>query len=340
MPEGRRRQEIDRMTRDRGRLSRRSVLASSLLVASGAGAQPVAYPAHPVRITVPYPAGGTTDVVARVVAEALSRRLGQPVVIDNRPGAGVTVGSSFVARAEPDGHSLLVTTLAHAINPSLFRTLPYDSEQDFVPVGMIGLTPLVLVVNPGLEARDLAGFIALLRAEPGRHAYGSAGVGSPMHVAPELFRQRTGTEVRHVPYRGEAPALNDLVAGHVTFAIDPVTAAAGLVRSGRLRAIAVAAAQRAEIMPEVPTMAEAGLPGFEAYTWTALMAPGATPPAIVERLNRDLNATLVNPQVRGRLAELGVELGRSFSPAQTRDFIRAETAKWAPIVRASGAVLD
>jgi tripartite-type tricarboxylate transporter receptor subunit TctC len=336
----RRTEENSRMTRHDSRIPRRLILLSPVLAASDARAQPSAYPVNPVRITVPYPAGGTTDVVTRVMAEALSPRLGQPIVIDNRPGAGVTVGTSFVAKAPPDGYSLLVTTLAHAINPSLFRSLPYDSEQDFTPVGMIGLTPLVLVVNPRLEARDLAGFIALLRAEPGRHTFGSAGVGSPMHVAPELFRQMTGTELRHVPYRGEAPALNDLVAGHITFAIDPVTAASGLVRSGMLRAIAVASAQRAEIMPEVPTMAEAGLPGFEAYTWTALMAPRATPPAVVERLNRDLNTTLALPQVRGRLTELGVELGRAFSPAETRDFIRAETVKWAPIVRASGAVLD
>jgi len=333
-------QEDSRMTRDRRGFPRRLVLALPLLAAPDAGAQPAHYPTHPIRITVPYPAGGTTDVVTRIVAEALSPRLGQPVIIDNRPGAGVTVGSNFVAKAPPDGYSLLVTTLAHAINPSLFRSLPYDSEQDFAPIGMIGLTPLVLVVNPGLEARDLASFIALLRAEPGRHTYGSAGVGSPMHVAPELFRQLTGTEIRHVPYRGEAPALNDLVAGHITFAIDPVTAASGLVRSGRLRAIAVASARRAEIMPDVPTMAEAGLPGFEAYTWTALLAPSATPAAVIERLNRDLNAVLALPQVRSRLTEFGVELSRAFSPEETREFIRSETVKWAPIVRASGAVVD
>jgi tripartite-type tricarboxylate transporter receptor subunit TctC len=335
MPEGRRRQEIDRMTHDRGRLSRRSVLASSLLVASGAGAQPVTYPAHPVRITVPYPVGGTTDVVARVMAEALSRRLGQPVVIDNRPGAGVTVGSSFVARAEPDGHSLLVTTLAHAINPSLFRTLPYDSEQDFVPVGMIGLTPLVLVVNPGLEARDLAGFIALLRAEPGRHAYGSAGVGSPMHVAPELFRQLTGTEVRHAPYRGEAPALNDLVAGHITFAIDPVTAAAGLVRSGRLRAIAVASAQRAEIMPEVPTMAEAGLADFIVPSWGAFAFPTGTPAPIVAKLAEEVRDINADPVVQRRFLAAG---GRAVSstPEETARFVATERRRWGDVVRSAG----
>jgi tripartite-type tricarboxylate transporter receptor subunit TctC len=328
------------MTRDRAPLRRRLALATPLLAIAGAKAQQVPYPSHPVRVTVPYPAGGTTDVVARIVAEALVPRLGQPVVIDNRPGAGVTVGSNFVAKAPPDGHSLLVTTLAHAINPSLFRSLPYDSERDFVPVGMIGLTPLVLVVNPALKVRDLEGFLALLRAEPGRHAYGSAGVGSPMHVAPELFLQLTGTEARHVPYRGEAPALNDLVAGHITFAIDPVTAAASLVRSDRLRAIAVASARRAEILPEVPTMAEAGLQGFEAYTWTALLAPRATPEAVIGRLNRDLNAVLATPQIRGRLTELGVEVGEASSPEETSGFLRAETAKWAPIVRASGAVVD
>jgi tripartite-type tricarboxylate transporter receptor subunit TctC len=329
------------MTSDHSVLSRRAALTLPLLAAAaGAAAQPTAYPTQPIRLTVPYPAGGTTDVVARVVAEALAPRLGQSIIIDNRPGAGVTVGSSFVAKAPPDGHSLLVTTLAHAINPSLFRSLPYDSERDFVPVGMIGLTPLVLVVNPKLAVRDLAGFIALLRAEPDRHAFGSAGVGSPMHVAPELFKQVTGTEVRHVPYRGEAPALNDLVAGHITFAIDPVTAAAGLVRSGLLRALAVASARRAESMPEVPTMAEAGLPGFEAYTWTVVMAPRGTPPAVVEPLNRELNATLTAPAIRSRLGELGVEMGQPLSPAETQAFIRTEAAKWAPIVRASGAVLD
>jgi tripartite-type tricarboxylate transporter receptor subunit TctC len=224
------------MKSDHGGLSRRAILTLPLLAASATtAAQSPAYPSQPIRLTVPYPAGGTTDVVARIAAEAMAQRLGQPIVIDNRPGAGVTVGSSFVAKAPPDGYSLLVTTLAHATNPALFRSLPYDSERDFVPVGMIGLTPLVLVVNPKLDVRDLAGFIALLRAEPDRHAFGSAGVGSPMHIAPELFRQMTKTEVRHVPYRGEAPALNDLVAGHITFVIDPVTAAAGLVRCGRWR---------------------------------------------------------------------------------------------------------
>jgi tripartite-type tricarboxylate transporter receptor subunit TctC len=328
------------MSRNRRPVSRRFILTLPLLAASGAAAQPATYPAQPIRITVPYPAGGTTDVVARIVAEALSTRVGQTVLIDNRPGAGVTVGSNFVAKAVPDGYSLLVTTLAHAINPSLFRSLPYDSEQDFTPIGMIGLTPLVLVVNPSLEVRDLSGFIAMLRADPERYTYGSAGVGSPMHVAPELFQQLTGTKVRHVPYRGEAPALNDLVAGHITFAIDPVTAATGLVRSGHLRAIAVASARRAEILSEVPTMAEAGLPDFEAYTWTVLMAPRATPPAVVERLNRDLNATLALPRIRGRLTELGVELSKPLSPNETQDFIRSETAKWGPIVRSSGAVLD
>ncbi|WP_187830413.1 tripartite tricarboxylate transporter substrate binding protein [Siccirubricoccus phaeus] len=315
--------------------------AAALLAAPfAARAQPAAYPARPVRLTVPYPAGGTTDVVARIAAEALSSRLGQPIVIDNRPGAGVTVGTTFVARAAPDGYSLLATTLAHATNPSLFKSLPYDSEGDFAPVGMIGLTPCVLVVNPRSEARDLATFIALLRAEPERHAYGSAGVGSPMHLAPELLAQMTGTTVRHVPYRGEAPALNDLVAGHITFAIDPVTAAAPLVRAGALRALAVASARRAGILPDVPTFAEAGLAGFEAYTWTVVMAPRGTPPEVVERLNRELGAVLRIPEVRGRLAELGVEMERVLSPAETGDFIRAEAAKWAPIVRASGASLD
>nr|WP_256476108.1 tripartite tricarboxylate transporter substrate binding protein [Siccirubricoccus soli] len=278
--------------------------------------------------------------MARIAAEAMSARLGQPIVIDNRPGAGVTVGTGFVARSVPDGYSLLVTTLAHATNPALFKSLPYDSEGDFTPVGMIGLTPCVLVVNPGLRARDLASFVALLRAEPERHAYGSAGAGSPMHLAPELLAQMTGTKVRHVPYRGEAPALNDLVAGHITFAIDPVTAAAPLVRAGALRALAVASARRAAILPEVPTFAEAGLAGFEAYTWAVIMAPRGTPPEVVERLNRELGAVLGLPDIRSRLAELGVEMERAFSPAETGGFIRAEAAKWAPIVRASGASLD
>jgi tripartite-type tricarboxylate transporter receptor subunit TctC len=322
-------------------LSRRGACTAGLFAMPlAARAQQAAYPAHPVRLTVPYPAGGTTDVVARIAAEALSPRLGQPAVIDNRPGGGVTVATNFVARAAPDGYSLLVTTLAHATNPFLFRSLPYDSEGDFAPVGMIGLTPCVLVVNPRSAARDLAGFIALLRAESERHAFGSAGVGTPMHLAPELLAQMTGTKVRHIPYRGEAPALNDLVAGHVSFVLDPVTAAAPLVRAGALRALAVASARRSETLPEIPTFAEAGLAGFEAYTWAVILAPRGTPPEIVERLNHELGAVLGMPEVRRRLTELGVEMGRIFSPAETGAFIRAEASKWAPILRASGVALD
>jgi tripartite-type tricarboxylate transporter receptor subunit TctC len=327
------------MLTDQKHLSRRAVLIAALIAASGARAQSAPYPTRPIRLTVPYAAGGNTDVISRVVAEALSSRLGQPIVIENRPGAGVTLGTGVVAKAAPDGYNLLVTTLAHATNPNLFRSLPYDSEKDFAPIGVIGLTPLVLVVNPQSEARDLTGFLAMLRAKPGI-TFGSAGNGSPMHLAPELLGQMTSTKVQHVSYRGEAPALNDVVAGHITFSISTVVGASSLVNGGMLRAIAVASLRRAEILPQAPTFAEAGLPGFEAYTWTVLMAPKGTPSEVIERLNRELVATLAETPVRSRLAEPGVELGRSFSPGETGDFIRAEATKWAPIIRTSGVTLD
>lgn len=305
--------------------------------ASPARAQTERYPERPVRLVVPYSAGGTADVVARLLAERFTKTIGSSFLVENRPGAGATVGTGQVAKSAPDGYTLLVTTLVHSLTPALFDKLPYDAEKDFEPVALAGLVPFVLSVNPNSPAQDLAAFRVLLQANPGKFDYGSAGPGSPMHIVPELFKSLTATDAKHVPYRGEAPALTDLVSGHITFTITPITNMAGLVRAGALRALGVASDTRSPLLPDVPTMREAGLPGFEVSTWVALLAPAGTPGSIVERLSREVNDALADPDFRARVADLGVQTNDVRTPAATAAFIKGETARWSPVVKAAGA---
>ena len=315
-----------------------------LLISTGlmayAPAQTGTYPNRPVRFIVPYAVGGATDVLTRVSAEAMSKSLGQSIVIENRPGAGVLLGSSFVAKAPPDGYTFLITTSAHSINQTLFRKLPYDSDLDFEPVAMLGKVSFVLLVHPKLEVNDLASFIDLLRKNPGRYSFGSAGVGSPMHVGPELFKNRTAIEATHVPYKGESAALNDLLGGHIAFMYCSTATAAPHIRAGTVRPLAVTSPRRSPLLPTVPTMAEAGLPAAETYSWIVLMAPANTPREIVDLLNREVVKALSNDEVRARMAEFGFDVDSRLSPAETRQFIHAEAVKWAPIVKASGAVAE
>lgn len=321
--------------------SRRRLLAGALalvaLSAAPASSQTERYPERPVRLVVPYSAGGTADVVARLLADRFTRSIGGSFLVENRPGAGATVGTGQVAKSAPDGYTLLVTTLVHSLTPALFDKLSYDSEKDFEPVALAGLVPFVLSVNPNSPARDLESFLALMRANPGKFDYGSAGPGSPMHIVPELFKALTATDARHVPYRGEAPALTDLAAGHITFTITPITNTAGLVKAGTLRGLGVASDTRSPLLPDVPTMREAGLPGFEVSTGVALLAPAGTPAPIVERLSREVNDALADPAFRARVTDLGVQTNDVRTPAATATFIKAETARWAPVVKAAGA---
>ena len=298
------------------------------------------YPNKPIHFIVPYAVGGATDVLTRITAESMGKSLGQAITIENRSGAGVIVGSSFVAKAPPDGYTLLITTSAHSINQTLFRKLPYDSDKDFEPIAILGKVSFVLLTNPSLNTGDLPAFIDLLRKNPRKYSFGSAGLGSPMHVGPELFKSMTATDALHVPYRGETAALNDLLGGQIAFMYASPATAAPHIKAGTVKPLAVTSLTRSPLLPNVPTMTEAGLKAAETYSWIVLMAPAGTPREIVEQLNREVAKALSNPGVKARMADFGFEVDSRMSPSETREFIRAEAQKWAPIVKASGAVVE
>lgn len=303
------------------------------------GQQP-AYPRRPVKIIVPYGVGGATDVLARVTMEAVSKAMGQPFAIENRAGAGVVVGSSFVAKSPPDGYTLLVTTSAHSINPTLFRKLPYDSDSDFEPIAILGQVSFVLLTHPKVEVGDLASLIDLLKKNPDKFSYGSAGLGSPMHVGPELLKAKTGVKAVHVPYKGEAAAVNDLLGGHTAFMYASPSTAAPHVLAGKVKAIAVTSSKRSSLLPQVPTLAEQGILNAETASWIVLMAPAGTSPEIVELINREIGKVQASIAFGASMSDRGFEIGARLSPRETRNFIKTEEAKWAPIVKASGAVVD
>jgi tripartite-type tricarboxylate transporter receptor subunit TctC len=291
-------------------------------------------------LVVPYLAGGATDVGARVVADRMAKGLGQPIVIDNRPGAGVIVGTNAVAKAEPDGYTLLITTLAHPINITLQKKLPYDSIADFEPVALLGIINFILVVHPSLPVNDLPGLIAYLKANPDKANYGSAGTGSPMHLGPELFKSLTGVEANHVPYRGESAALNDMIGGRITFMLSGTPTVAPHIESGAVRALTTPSPKRSTLVPQVPTTGEAGLPAWQTYSCIMMLAPKGTPRPIIERLNREANAAMASDEVKARLLKLGIDAVESSTPESTAKFIRDEAEKWAPIVKATGAQVE
>jgi tripartite-type tricarboxylate transporter receptor subunit TctC len=269
----------------------------------------------------------------------MAARLGQPVVVDPRPGAGGAIAAEAVARAAPDGHTLLIgTATTHAVNPALQEgRLPFHPIRDFAPIAQIARVPIILVVHPDLPARSLQEFVALVRSRSDGMNYGSSGTGSMGHLAAVLLLQQLGARATHIPYRGSAPMAADLVAGRVEFATDALASVAPLVQDGRIRALAIATPDRAVALPNVPTFAEAGMPGFEAYTWNVVFAPAGTPAPIIGLLNTTLNAVVSEPVVATRLSEMGQPVVTGTTPAGTADFVRAELAKWEPVVRASGA---
>ncbi|WP_270934099.1 Bug family tripartite tricarboxylate transporter substrate binding protein [Falsiroseomonas oryzae] len=319
-------------------LRRRDAIALGLAALPGLAAAQ-SYPARPIRLVIPFAAGGPTDIVARLFAERLSARLGQPVAVDPRPGAGGALAAEIVARAAPDGHTLLIgTATTHAVNPALQGDrLPFHPLRDFAPIAQVARVPIVLAVRPELEARDLAAFVAMLRARSGQLNYGSSGTGSMGHLASVLLLQQVGAEATHIPYRGSAPMATDLISGRLDFASDALASLVPFVREGRVRALAIATPERASALPEVPTFAEAGMPGYEAYTWNVVFAPTGTPAPIVAALNAALNAVVAEPDVARRLEEMGQPGVRGTTPEATAAFVAAELAKWAPVVRASGA---
>jgi len=254
------------------------------------------YPTKPIRLVVPFPAGGTTDILARAAAQKLSEALGQQVVVDNRPGAGGNIGADIVAKSAPDGYTLLMGTVGtHAINPSLYTKMPYDHFKDFVPVVLVAGVPNVLVVTPSLPVNSVQDLIKLAKEKPGQINFASSGSGTSIHLSGELFKTMTGVEMTHVPYKGSSPALTDLMGGQVQLMFDNLPSALPQIKGGKLRAIAVTSTKRAPALPDIPTMAESGLPGFEASSWFGVLAPAGTPPAVVTRINTEINKWLQSP---------------------------------------------
>lgn len=328
----------------RGATGRRGLLlgaaAGSFLVLTGsAAAQPGTWPLRPIRMIVPFPPGGPTDIVARVLAERMSRELGQPFVVENRPGANGNIGNEAAAKAAPDGDTVLYNTSSIALSPALYANLPYDALRDLSPVALTATIPLVLAVHEALPVRDVAGFVAYLRARPGQLSYGSAGNGNVTHLAAFMLLRANGLDAVHIPYRGSAPALLDAAAGRVQFLTDTVNSALPLIRDGRLRALAVTSPRRIALLPEAPTLAETVMPGFEVGAWQGMMVPARTFPAVIARLNAAAMIALNDPDVRTKLAEQGTEpLGGT--PEEYGRTLRDETARWGRVIAESGVRLD
>jgi tripartite-type tricarboxylate transporter receptor subunit TctC len=320
------------------KITRRAAIAGALLPFA-ARAQAPEWPSRPVRFIVPYPPGGPTDIMGRIVAQAVQGPLGQPFVVENRAGANGLIGSEQAARAAPDGSTFLVNASAHVIVPHLTPNMPIDVLADFAPVTNIAAVPLWLVVNPALPVRSVAEFIAYARANPGRIAYASSSQGGAPHLAGELFKLMTGTDLVHVPYRGSGPAGQDLIAGTVQAMFDSVPASAGAVRDGRLRALGVTTRNRIAPFPDLPTIAEAGVPGYEISTWYGIWAPTRTPPAIIARLQQAVAAAARNPETRARFDALGAEPVAD-SPEDYARFVRAEYDRWGKLVRDARIKLD
>jgi len=298
------------------------------------------YPTLPIRVVVPYPAGGSADVVARITAKYMSDQLGQQIFIDNRAGAGGTIGTDFAARATADGYTLVMHTISSAVlNKFLYTKVKLDVIERFAPISQIGTAVQLLVINASLPARNLEEFITLLKAEPGKYHYGSSGLGAIMHLSGELFGFMSGTKVVHVPYKGEGPAMVDLFAGRIDFVVASVPAVLSHIRSGELRALCVNADHRLALLPDVPTAAEAGLPGYETYNWYALFAPLGTPEPIIIRLNEALAKALATPEARKQFEEIGVEIVVSNPGALTSE-IKRQSDFWGPVIERTGVKLD
>jgi tripartite-type tricarboxylate transporter receptor subunit TctC len=296
------------------------------------------YPARPVRLIVTIPAGGSPDIIGRLMAQWLSERLGQAFVVDNRPGAASNIGTEIAAKAAPDGYTLLLALSSNAINASLYRHLNYDFIRDTVPIAKIGTIPLIMEVNPAVPAKSVSDFIAYAKANPGKINMAAPGVGSPLYVAAELFKMMAGVDLVDVNYQGEAPAMPDLISGQTQIMFGVMPSSLGYLQSGKLRALAVTSAKRQDVLPGIPTMSEF-LPGYEAYGWYGIVAPKGTPAEIIRKLNTAINAALADPVMKKRLGDLGCAVAGG-SPADFERFIAAETEKWAKVVKFAGIKAD
>ena len=322
------------------KLSRRRTLGAAAALALApdlAWAQ--AFPSKPIRLIVPYSAGGGADTTARLIAPKLQEALGQTVVVENKPGAGGMIGDEIVAKATPDGHTLLIGAFAHAVNPSLFPKMPFRTPEDFAPVSLLVTVPELMVITPSHPAKTVAELMALAKAQPGKLSYASSGNGSAQHLAAELFKMRTGTDIQHVPYKGGALAVADVAAGHVPFYFGNMSAALPQARGGRVRPLAVTSPARSPAAPDVPTLTEAGVPDCEISEWNALIAPAGTPPAVIARLHTEVAKIMRAEEMKAKFADLGADAIGS-TPDELAAFLRSEMKKWAEVVKAANIKVE
>ena len=313
-------------------------LALAAALASG-NVMAQAWPNKPISLIVPFPAGGTTDVLARALAEKLTLSLGQTVIVESKPGAGATLGADYVAKARPDGYTLLVGAVHHTIASSVYKKLPYDFQKDLAPITEIALVPNVLVVNAATPVKNVAELVALLKSQPGKHNYGSNGNGTAQHLIGTQFENMTGTDFSHIPYKGSGPLATDLLGGQITMSFDTVTPVLPHIRAGKLRALAVTTARRSSALPDVPTLDEAGLKGFDIGTWFGVLAPAATPKDILARLNSEMVKVIQSTDFRKRMGEIGAEpIGNSAEQMAAQ--IRSETDKFAKLVREAKVTIE
>jgi tripartite-type tricarboxylate transporter receptor subunit TctC len=316
-----------------------AALAQRAAAGAEAAPQGQAYPHKPIRFVVPYSVGGATDIVSRILAQRMGDSMGQQVIVDNRPSAGAIVGMELVANATPDGYTILMSNIALGANTSLYSKLPYDAEKSFAPVSLVAQLPILLLAHPSLPVKSVAELVALSKSRPGGFNYASAGSGSANHLAMELLKSVTGLNAVHIPYKGGGPALVDLVAGQVSLLCVTIPPALQLVKSGRVVGLGVSSAKRVAALPEVPTIAESGVPGFEVYEWQGVVAPAGTPAAIIRRLNAEIVAALQIADVKERISGLGAEVVGS-SPEQFAAHIKAELARWSRVLKAAGIRAD
>jgi len=308
--------------------------AGPSIAAAQDGAQ--SYPSRPVRVVVPYAPGGPADILGRMVAQKMNEMWGQPAIVDNRPGGNTFIGAEIVAKAPPDGYTHFVAFVGTlAINPGLYRKLPYDPVKSYEPITMLAMVPLILVVNPNVPAKSVQDLVALAKASPGKLTYSSAGVGQGSHLAGEIFKSMTGVQMTHVPYKGNAQATADVVGGHITMIFDGMSSSLPFVRSGRLRALAITTAKRATAIPEVPTVAEQGVPGYDVGSWVGLLTTGGTPKPVVDKINRDLVKVLQTPEMRERIAGIGLD-PVTMAPGEFSAYIQSEIRKWVGAIKAAG----
>ena len=317
------------------KIALQGLLAAAMVAALPGHSAEQAYPSRPIRLVVPLAPGGTNDTMARIISDRLAERLGQQVVVDNRPGGNSTIGSAIVARATPDGHTLLIMGAGHAINPSVHKSLPYDTERDFAPITVVAGGPYLLVIHPSIPAKSVKEYVAWVKARPGQVSFASASAGNPTHLAGELFNMAAGMDMQHIPYKGGSALLPDLVAGRVSMTFSSISTTQSNVQAGRLRPVAVTTLKRSQYLPEIPTFIESGYPGFEVNAWYGMLTAGKTPQAIVDRISAELRHVLTDPNTRQMFNKQGLD-PQPTTAAEFKTLVTNEIARWAKVARQAG----